>query len=134
MHPALLLTCLITVSQAPGQAGREVAARIDQFTAAHWKEQGLAPAELTSDGEFLRRVTLDLAGRVPSTGEYAALVADHSADKRARVVTRLMDGPEFPLHFATVLDQIIQGKQAGDASFVEYLRRAVGEGRPWDVI
>ncbi len=134
MQPALLLTCLISVSQAAAQGGQEVAARIDQFTAAYWKEQGLTPAALTADAEFLRRVTLDLVGRVPTVGEYSALAADNSADKRARVVTRLMDSPEFPLHFARVLDQIIQGKHAGDGAFVDYLRRAVGEGRAWDAI
>lgn len=134
MHPALLLTCAIWVSQAPAEGGQEVAARIDQFAAAHWKEAAITPAEPATDVEFLRRVTLDLVGRVPTSGEQAAFVADGSADKRARAVERLMDEPEFAHHFGAVLDEIIQGKHAGDGAFVDYLRRAVGEGRPWDAI
>jgi hypothetical protein len=134
MQPALLLTCLLSLSQTPLQGGQEVAARIDQFTAAHWKEQGLTPAALTTDAEFLRRVTLDLIGRVPTAGEQAAFAANGVADKRARAVARLMDGPEFAHHFGTVLDEIIQGKFAGDGAFVDYLRRAVEERRGWDAV
>src|SRR5262249_53892790 len=70
----------------------------------------------------------------PTSGEAASFAADNGADKRARVVERLMAGPEFAHHFGTVLDEIIQGKQAGDAAFVEYLRRAVTDGRGWDAI
>ncbi len=134
MPPALLLTCAIWISQAPAQSGQEMAARIDQFTSAHWKQEGLKSAELTADNEFLRRVTLDLVGRVPTAGEQAAFAADGSPDKRARAIARLMDSPEFSHHFGAVLDEIIQGKNSGDGAFVDYLRRAVGEGRAWDAI
>src|SRR5438046_2223020 len=107
MHSTLLLTCAICISQAPA-ASREtaagaVAARIDQFTATYWRQQGIAPAEQTTDAEFVRRVTLDLIGRVPTAGEAATFAADGAADKRARLITRLMDGPEFAHHFGAVL-------------------------------
>src|SRR5947207_851923 len=120
MSSVFLLTCAIVVqapaAKADGAGSQAVVARIDQFTAAYWKEQGVAPAELTTDAEFLRRITLDLIGRVPTSGEAAAFDADVSADKRSRLVRRLMDGPEFAHHLGTVLDEIIQGKQAGDGA------------------
>jgi len=139
MRPALLLTCAVWISQVPAasaekQAEPAVATRIDQFAAAHWKQHAIIPAELTTDAEFLRRATLDLIGRVPTAGEVAAFVSDSSPDKRSRAVERLMDGPEFAHHFGVVLDEIIQGKLAGDTAFVDYMRRNVAERRPWDAV
>lgn len=115
-------------------ASRDLAARIDQITAEHWKSQQITPAPLATDAEFLRRATLDLIGRVPTTSEATTFAADGAPDKRQRLIARLMDSPEFAHHFGTVLDEIIQGRQAGDGAFVDYLRRAVTQRRGWDAI
>src|SRR5204863_624887 len=53
------------------------------------KRAKIAPARVSSDSEFLRRVTLDLAGRIPTSGEAQAFVADTSADKRDKAIDRL---------------------------------------------
>src|SRR5262249_22958034 len=50
----------------------------------------LALTPLTDDLTFLRRVTLDTIGLTPTETEVAAFIADHSADRRARVIERLL--------------------------------------------
>jgi hypothetical protein len=45
-----------------------------------------------------------------------------------------MDGPEYPLHMGRTLDEIIQGKYAGEPEFIEYMRTCVAEHRPWDQV
>ena len=53
----------------------------------------LLPTPLTSDLEFLRRVTLDVVGVFPSEAEILSFEADDSPDKRSNVIDRLLDDP-----------------------------------------
>jgi hypothetical protein len=117
----------------PADTAPALAQSIDRLLADHWKQQNLTPAPAADDLALLRRVTLDLAGRVPTPAELDAFAADRSADRFATAVRRLMRGPEFAAHFATVLDELIQGRPAGDA-FAGYLRRALVARKGWDMI
>ncbi len=56
---------------------------------------GVPLTYLTSDSEFLRRVRLDLTGRIPTRAEVETFLADPSADKRARLVDALLQTPEW---------------------------------------
>ncbi|HEV3118622.1 MAG TPA: DUF1549 domain-containing protein [Gemmataceae bacterium] len=112
----------------------QLAARINGFLAQHWQANKIKPAAPADDLTFLRRVTLDLAGRVPTYEEAISLARDTAPDKHARAVRRLMEGPEYALNMGCVLDEMIQGKFAGTPEFVEYLRTAVAERKPWDRI
>jgi hypothetical protein len=111
-----------------------LAARVDDLTAKHWEKHQVRPAAAAGDAEFLRRVTLDLAGRIPTRGEATAFAADQSPDKRTRAIRRLMESPEYALHLGRVLDDLIQDRHAGDPEFVEYLRSSGAEHKPWDQI
>jgi hypothetical protein len=112
----------------------DLTAKIDEHLAKHWQASQVKPAAIADDAAFLRRLTLDLAGRVPTLSEAMAFAVDPSPDKRARAIQRLMLSPEYALHLGRVLDEIIQGRFAGDAEFLEYLRSAVAEHKPWDAI
>ena len=111
-----------------------------QFAAKNWSEKKVKPAALCSDADFLRRVTLDLNGRVPTPREVTAFLDDKSPDKRQQTIRRLMSSPEYPLHLGRVLDDAIQGKYAGDPEFLEYMRsslagsQAVGSDVPRDYV
>lgn len=109
-----------------------LAARIDALTSEYWRQNGVKPANLADDSTFLRRITLDLTGRIPTGNEALAFASDAAPGKRARVLRRLMESPEFPLQLGRVLDDILQGNLANDAEFLGYLRRAMEERRPWD--
>src|SRR5512134_2114239 len=61
----------------------DATAMIDQEVEALWKQAGVTPAPDASDPEFLRRVTLDLAGRIPTQAEVTEFLAATAADKRA---------------------------------------------------
>src|SRR5262249_40281193 len=91
-------------------------------------------AAAVADAAFLRRITLDLAGRIPSYREAVAFAEDPSPDKRIRAMRRLLESPEYPLQLGRVLDEIIQGKLAGESQFLDYLRASVAERKPWDRI
>src|SRR5262249_16720482 len=107
---------------------------IDAFMEQHWQTEQIKVAPQCDDATFLRRVTLDLVGRIPTISEAKAFTDERSPDKRIRAVRRLMEGPENSLHLGRVLDEMIQEKFARDTEFLEYLRESVAEHKPWDAI
>lgn len=68
---------------------------IDEHTFAKLKKLQLAPAELSSDYEFIRRVYLDTIGLLPTRSEVESFVADTSPEKRNELIDRLLAQPEF---------------------------------------
>lgn len=103
---------------------------IDYYIGAGLQTNGVHPAAQIDDANFLRRVTLDLAGRIPTAGETKAYLASADADKRERLVDRLLQSPDFAYHLRNELDTMLMpGRQDGE--FREYLLRAVQERRPW---
>ncbi|MFN4261493.1 MAG: DUF1549 domain-containing protein [Gemmataceae bacterium] len=138
MHASLLLLLFAPAANdvpADGEkmtAATALAHQIDALTEKHWRNFDIKPAATCGDTEFLRRLTLDLAGRIPTYEEARAFAADASPDKRQRAIARLMNSPEFTLQLGRVLDEIIQGNYAGDAAFRDYLRAALAEGKSWD--
>src|SRR5437867_3349324 len=136
---ALTVLLLATIAFQDGNAHTghaivedSVVVKLDALVAAHWQAAGVNPAELADDSTFLRRLTLDLVGRIPTFREATAFAADGSLQKRQLAIRRLMESPEFALHFGNVLDELIQGKYAGDREFIAYLRRSIAQRKSWD--
>src|SRR5262245_41039547 len=77
-----------------------LAARIDKHLAAGWIAAKVEPAPLADDAEFLRRIYLDLAGRIPSVTEARDFLKDAAPDKRERLVERVLGGPRYVTHAA----------------------------------
>jgi hypothetical protein len=111
---ALAVGCSAT--QPPGGNSKAGAPAVDQQQAAadlagllndHWRQAGVTPAPPASDGEYLRRVSLDLVGRIPTLAETRAYLADASPDKRRQLVDRLLGGPEFAEHWADVYSDLL---------------------------
>jgi hypothetical protein len=131
---ALVMAWLVaTASAHAGDPPPPAASAIDCLLAKHWKKHEIKPAAAADDLTLFRRVTLDLAGRVPTVRELNAFEAEKGG-RYESAVQRLMDSPEFAWYFATVLDEIIQDRYAGSEPFVDYLRAALKQGRSWDTI
>lgn len=80
----------------------ETARHIDLLFQKHWQLQSITPAAAATDSEFLRRLSLDLVGRIPAISEVRAFLKDTDPDKRTQIVERLLDGPAYVRHFTTV--------------------------------
>ncbi len=117
---------------------------IDRLVFERLKKLRIAPAELCDDETFLRRVTLDLAARVPTPEEYAAFMADTSADKRAKKIDALLASEDFTDYVTALWSELCRVASAdytgrGDAhkpanSFVAWLRDQVAADRPFDEV
>ena len=68
---------------------------IDYYIFAALKANNITPAAKTTDWEFIRRVTLDLTGRVPTPDKVFAFVGDTSPNKRANLINTLLASPEW---------------------------------------
>jgi hypothetical protein len=88
-------------AQTPGSAAA-LAAKIDQHLAKRWPKAKVTPAPRADDAEFVRRIHLDLAGRIPTVAETRTFLADTKADRRQRLVEKLLASPRYATHFAGV--------------------------------
>lgn len=105
MSRRLLLTVIGLVSVSPvaaAQPASDLTGKINAFVAARQTALGIRPAPLADDSEYLRRVYLDLAGRIPTVDEVRTFLADKSAGKRAQVVERLLKDDRYVEHFTNV--------------------------------
>jgi hypothetical protein len=110
---------------------------IDELAAAKWKKLGLLPSPLADDATFLRRVTVDLCGRLPTADEARAYLADNGADKRARAIDRLLDSPDYPAYFALRWGSILRNSNLAGAdraayAFHDWIKDQIARNRPYD--
>lgn len=110
---------------------------IDTHVFAKLKLLAIPPSGLSSDTEFLRRVTLDLLGVLPTPDEVEAFLADSSKDKRERLVARLLERPEYAdfwsLKWADVLAGNRRAVQAKGAYLLHrWLHRHLSDNTPFD--
>ena len=68
---------------------------IDIAILSELQRRGIAPADQTTDLEFLRRVTLDLTGRIPAYESLVQFNGSASTTKRAELIEQLMSSPEW---------------------------------------
>jgi hypothetical protein len=110
---------------------------VDELAVAKWKKLGLRPSPLADDATFLRRVTLDLCGRLPTAIETRAFLADTSADKRAKLIDRLLDSPDYPAYFAMRWSTILRnsnlaGSNNAAYAFHNWIKDTIARNRPYD--
>jgi len=93
-------------------------------------------AEPASDAEFLRRVSLDLNGLIPTASDTRAFLEDKSENKRAAVIDRLLATPEYARNLSTVLDVMLTERLADKVvkrpNWTAYLHQSVLENKPWN--
>ena len=123
----------------PSKPAAALSARIDELLTASWEKQRITPAEAATDGEFLRRVYLDLAGRIPTVAEARAFDTDKRADKRRQLVAGLLARPTYAKHFTTVWRRLLLPEADANPNFVfiapgfeAWLRQQFTKNVPYD--
>ncbi|HVX11237.1 MAG TPA: DUF1549 domain-containing protein [Pirellulales bacterium] len=103
-----------------------VDALVDNALAA----RGVAAAPAADDAAFLRRVTLDLAGRIPTPSEVQSYLAATEPDKKARLVDRLLASPDFVYHVRNEYDVLLMAGK-GNGEWRDWLLKRFQEDRRW---
>ena len=111
--------------------GRSIAEVVDHYVDSGLKADGLKSASQVDDATFVRRITLDLAGRIPAATEAREYASQKSVDKREKLIDRLMNSPEFTARQAQYFDTFMTN---GTGSLKPYLQKAFEKNRSWDNI
>ena len=88
---------------------------IDDHVFSNLKQIGVPSSELCNDATFLRRVTLDIAGRLPSGEEAKGFLHDDDPQKRAKWIDRLLRSPSYADYFANKWTALLKNRR-DDAS------------------
>lgn len=90
---------------------------IDQLVGEKLRKIRVLPSEVCTDEEFLRRVSLDITGQLPTEEEYLAYMADASPDKRAKVVDQLLQRKEFSEIWAMKWSELLMIRTTNQVSY-----------------
>jgi hypothetical protein len=113
---------------------------INEQIAAGWADADIQPSAMASDGEWCRRVHLDVIGRIPSTEELQRFLSDSTPGKRKALVSRLLGDDyvdEYARHWTDVWTTVLIGRDVGNErvnrpGMRQYLRRAFSRNLPYD--
>ncbi len=105
---------------------------VDYYVDAKLVEQTVEPSEQANDPNLVRRMSLDLIGRMPSFDEVQEFLSASDADKRGRLVDRLLASKGFERHQVDELEIMLMYPDEGNIR--DYLLQAVKEDRRWDQI
>ncbi len=112
------------------RAAEPLARQIDRIILD--KAKGQVPSPRAEDAEFLRRVYLDLAGRIPSAEQARVFLADAAPDKRTRVVDQLLNAPDYSRRMAELFNVMLMERMGDNAEWTKYLTRSFAENKPWN--
>ena len=103
--------------------------RIDQAIDA---VAGTSVAPVADDAEFLRRVYLDFAGRVPSAEEARTFLNDSAAENRVVLIDRLLASPEFPRRMREAFHVQLMERAGEHEEWTRFLEQSFAANKPWD--
>lgn len=84
---------------------------IDELVFANLKQIGVPPSPICDDATFLRRVSLDIAGRLPTVEEANAFANDPDAAKRDHLIESLINSPDYADYFANKWAALLHNKR-----------------------
>lgn len=124
----------LTFSTKPLEPGE-----IDRLVGAELGKVGIKQAAVTTDEQFIRRAYLDLTGKLPTPAEIVSFAKDSSKDKRARLIDRLLDSPEYSRHWGQYWRTVIVSRTTSDfrlnaltQHFELWLREQFKENKSWE--
>jgi hypothetical protein len=111
---------------------------IDELVFQKLQRLGMPPSSVCDDATFVRRATVDIAGRLPTIEETEQFLADKSPDKRDRLIDALVDGPGYADYFANKWSAVLRNRRKGVTytrgtyGFHAWIRQSLYENKPYD--
>jgi hypothetical protein len=114
---------------------------IDELVETKLRKLRIEPSPLCSDDAFLRRVTLDITGLLPTEGDYYAFMSDKDPQKRTKLVDRLLERKEFSEIWAMKWAEVLmvrsdnnKASPKGAALYSAWLTKQISDDVPLDEI
>lgn len=136
----VLLADEVVAGRPAAAAGAEVSLGefIDQQIRQGWTDNEIEASPLASDEEWVRRVYLDLVGRIPTLTEAREFLADKNPRKRAMLVDALLENEDYVRNFTTIWANNSIGRGAPQrvsrTGMEKFYREAFAKNRPWNEI
>lgn len=111
---------------------------VDGHVFQNLKGLGIPPSAVIDDATFLRRVTLDIGGRLPTTEETDEFLADSSDEKRDSLIDRLLNSPDYADYFANKWTSVLKNRRDSSAditsnfAFHAWIRDSLLENKTYD--
>ena len=111
---------------------------VDDAVFAKLKALGVPPSPVCDDATFLRRVSIDIAGRLPTLDETKAFLADQDPAKRDRAIDRLLDSADYADYFANKWTAVLRNRRQnpnymhGTYAFHDWIRDNLYANKPYD--
>ncbi|MDF1843150.1 MAG: DUF1549 domain-containing protein, partial [Rubripirellula sp.] len=127
----------VTSEDSWGGQPANAADQIDAIIRRDLEKRDLQPNPLVGDLQFVRRVYLDVIGRIPTNEELRSFYADTRRDRRARLIDKLLESPGHESHLFNWLADMLRVKdeyyRIGKTwTFHTWLKEQLRENRPWD--
>jgi hypothetical protein len=108
--------------------------KLDELIAKHNEGRKIQPAPDIDDLAYLRRVTIDLIGRIPTEGEIKQYLALPAAERRGKVVDRLLADERFADRWTVFFGDMLRIRSGaeGGAPFTAFIHKALETGMPYD--
>ncbi|MFM7929848.1 MAG: DUF1549 domain-containing protein, partial [Pirellula sp.] len=90
--------------------GNDESERIDALIQSAYDKASIQPAEICSDPQFVRRVYIDLAGRIPTLDERQTFLDDPRHSKRTELIDKLLQSEDYVQNFADTFDTLLMGR------------------------
>src|SRR5947209_19325725 len=140
MHPCrravLALLIVAAPAAAPAMGQSPLHERIDRLIAGGHTDYAKSAAPRSGDEEFLRRVTLDVTGVIPSAHEVRAFLADTNPERRVKLIDRLLASEKHAFHLGDTFDALLMDRRADKhvkrPEWRTYLRASFHANRPYD--
>ena len=121
-----------------GSSLDKVVAFVNARLEENWQLEGVQASDLADDGKWVRRVYLDLIGRIPTVAEVDRFVKDESEHKRRKLIDDLLDDPRYVRHWSTVWSNLLVGRKpsrnVNRPALEKFLRDSLHRNRPWKEI
>jgi hypothetical protein len=116
--------------------------KIDELVVAKLRKLGIVPSGLSTDEEFLRRVSLDITGTLPPPAEVLAFAADQSPDKRDKKIDELLERPAYAAWWSTRLCDLTGNNPAtmrqqlapAPVEWYRWIQKRIADNTPYDKI
>lgn len=116
---------------------KTASATIDKLVHAQLAQKDIKPLARTSDEVFVRRIYLDLIGRIPTLDESQAFLKQKSSDKREKLVKNLIGSEGYLSHQYTFWADLLrvstrlQNRYPGQA-YIDWIKQSLRENKPYD--
>ncbi|MEQ8762530.1 MAG: DUF1549 domain-containing protein [Planctomycetota bacterium] len=126
-----------SVSSRPRRLVTEAAKKVDRLVDANLDRQNVSANAAIDDETFVRRVYLDVIGRIPTAGETRAFLESRSKDKRQELIDSLLDSPGYSSHLYNYFADLLRVKtrlaqRVSGEPYIHFLKSSFAENTPYD--